>query len=121
MKAKLFSTLYVLGPELAWYQKPKFPDEVHYFAGLLSGQSVQFPSAQLCLVIREFCCPITQTNNGTCTYSECLGSKDTQCCLNVSLSWPQAHETLIFHWEYNLASCVISRAIFPLSLPDCSY
>lgn len=121
MKAKLFSTVFTsLGLNSPGIKSPSFQMAVHYDAGLLHEQSCSISFNSACVVL-EFCYLITATNNGTCTYSGCLGSKDTHYCLNLSFSRLQAHKTWILCWKSNLASPTISMAIFPLSLPNCSY
>lgn len=93
MKGKLFSTVFTsLGLNSPGIKSPSFQMAVHYDAGLLHEQSCSISFNSACVVL-EFCYLITATNNGTCTYSGCLGSKDTHYCLNLSFSRLQAHKT----------------------------
>lgn len=87
----IFHCFYLPRAELAWYQKPKFPDGCS-LGCWFPPWAILLHFLQLCVVL-EFCYLITATNNGTCTYSGCLGSKDTHYCLNLSFSRLQAHKT----------------------------
>ena len=122
IKAKLFSTLFSsLGQNLPGINSRSFQTVFVIMLGSPVDRPAQCPS--LCLCHCGLLLSPDPNKQHNWHVQSVLGVwRHSLLSEYQSLQTPGPRDiNVVFHWESNLASSALSRAIFPLSLPDCSY